>query len=120
MNRIVIVIVAGLILLYFLDAAFKLPTLQAELLTHSAIRFCIGFFIMGIGVFYAHTFKLKSAVYFTLAVVLADDVWDYFRQVDSFKPEVMLHSIYILLWGAVTGYVVMKHIRGQKEKDLSK
>jgi hypothetical protein len=46
-----------------------------------------------------------------LALVLADDVWDYFRHVDSFSPEMMLHSIYMLLWGALTGYVVMRYFK---------
>jgi hypothetical protein len=115
MNLISVVMVTGLLLLYFLDAAFKLSLLDAELLTHSAIRFVAGFFLIGIGVFHAHTFRLKTAAYIALALVLADDVLDYLRQVDSFKPEIMLHSMYFLLWGAVAGYTVMRYRRMRKD-----
>lgn len=114
MNLISLVIFVGLILLYFLDAAFKLPMLDTELLIHSAIRFFTGFFLMGIGVFYAHTLRFQSAVYIALALVLTDDILDYVRQVDSFKFEVMLHSIYVLLWGSLTGYVVIRKIASLK------
>ncbi|MEQ1638452.1 MAG: hypothetical protein ABL903_17405 [Methylococcales bacterium] len=110
MNLISLVIFLGLFLLYFLDAAFKLSLLDIELLIHSTIRFFMGFFLMGIGVFYAHTLRFQNAVYLAIALVLADDIWDYVRHVDSFKPEIMLHSIYLLLWGSITGYVVMRHL----------
>jgi hypothetical protein len=43
-----------------------------------------------------------------LALVLADDVMDYYRHIDSFHVEVMLHSLFMLLWGAVTGYAFSK------------
>jgi hypothetical protein len=107
----IIVIVAGLIMLYFVDAAFKLDIFNGELFVHSLIRFITGFVILGIGVFYAHVIHFKSSIYLVLALVLADDVWDYFRHVDSFSPEMMLHSIFMLLWGALTGYVVMRYFK---------
>jgi hypothetical protein len=113
MNLITIVIFTGLILLYFLDAAFKLSLLDTELLIHSVIRFVTGFFLMGIGVFHTHKLKLKSAAYIALVLVLADDVFDYVRQVDSFKPEVMLHSVFMLLWGALVGYLIMRQRRAK-------
>jgi hypothetical protein len=43
--------------------------------------------------------------------VLADDIWDYVRKIDSLTPEVMLHSIYMLLWGAVMGFVAITAIK---------
>ena len=79
------------------------------MLIHSALRFFTGFILIGIGVFYAHKIKLKSAVYLILALVLADDIMDYFRKVNSFNFEVMLHSMYMLLWGSLMGYAFMKH-----------
>jgi hypothetical protein len=108
MKLVGIVIIAGLILLYFIDAAFKLNPFNAEMLIHSGLRFLTGFLILGIGVFYAHQIRLKFAIGLILVLVLADDIWDYTRNVDSFKPEVLLHSIYMVLWGALTGYVLMK------------
>ena len=116
MKLIGIVTVVGLMLLYFMDAAFKLQLMNLEMLTHSALRFFTGFILIGIGVFYAHKIKLKNAVYLILALVLADDIMDYFRKVDSFNFEVMLHGIYMLLWGSLTGYVFMKQLKNKTDK----
>ena len=111
-----VVIIAGLALLYFVDAAFKLPIMNAEMLIHSAIRFFTGFILIGIGVFYAHKIRFKSAVYLVLLLVLADDIMDYFRNVHSFNFEVMLHGVYMLLWGSLTGYVFMKQLKDKADK----
>ena len=116
MKLVSLVMIAGLILLYFVDAAFKLQILNWEMLIHSAIRFFTGFILIGIGVFYAHKIRLKSAVYLVLALVLADDIMDYFRNVHNFNFEVMLHSIYMLLWGSLTGYVFMKYSKDKADR----
>jgi hypothetical protein len=108
MKLVSIVIIAGLILLYFIDSAFKLNPFNSEMLIHSGLRFLAGFLVLGIGVFYAHQIRLKFAIGLILALVLGDDIWDYTRDVNSFSFEVMLHSIYMLLWGSLTGYVLMK------------
>jgi FtsH-binding integral membrane protein len=109
MKLVGIVIIAGLILLYFMDVAFKLNPFNAEMLIHSGLMFLTGFLILGIGVFYAHKVRLKFAIGLILAVVLADAILDYTRNIDSFKPEVLLHGLYMLIWGSLTGYVLMKH-----------
>jgi len=98
--KIVIVFVLGLIMLYFVVEAFKL-SFSGELFIHSAIRFIAGFVILGIGVFYAHVIRLKVSIYILLTLVLIDDVWDYSRDVDSFVPEMMLYSLFMMLWGAI-------------------
>ena len=116
MKLIGIVTIAGLILLYFMDAAFKLQIMNPEMLIHSALRFFTGFILIGIGVFYAHKIKLKSAVYLILALVLADDIMDYFRKVNSFNFEIMLHGIYMLLWGSLMGYVFMRQLKDKADK----
>lgn len=108
MKLVGIVIIAGLILLYFIDSAFKLNPFNPEMLMHSGLRFITGFLILGIGVFYSRKIRLRFALCLVLALVLADDVWDYTRNVNSFSFEVMLHSIYVLLWGSLTGYALMK------------
>ena len=116
MKLVSLVMIAGLILLYFVDAAFKIQIMNWEMLIHSALRFFTGFVLIGIGVFYAHKIKLKYAVYVVLVLVLTDDIIDYFRNVKSFNFEVMLHSIYMLLWGALMGYVVMKQLKDKADK----
>ena len=111
-----LVMIAGLILLYFMDAAFKLQMMNGEMFIHSAIRFFTGFVLIGIGVFYAHKIKLKYAIYVVLVLVLTDDIIDYFRNVNSFSFEVMLHSAYMLLWGALMGYVFMRQWKDKADK----
>jgi len=118
MKLIGIVTLAGLILLYFVDAALKIHIMNGEMLIHSALRFFTGFILIGIGVFYAHKLSIKSAVYLILALVLADDIMDYFRKVNSFNFEVMLHGIYMLLWGSLMGYVFMRHAKHKADKPL--
>lgn len=108
MKIVSIVIFAGLILLYFIDMAFKLNPFNVEMVIHSGLRFLTGFLVLGIGVFYTGTIRLKFALALVLTLALADDIWDYTRDVNSFSFEVMLHSIYMLVWGALTGYVLMK------------
>jgi hypothetical protein len=101
-------VIIGTVLLYFVDSAFKLNVFEPELLVHSGLRFITGFLILGIGVFYAGKIRLKIALCLIFALALADDIWDYTRDVNSFSFEVMLHSIYMLLWGSLTGYLFMK------------
>ncbi|WP_340121579.1 hypothetical protein [Methylobacter svalbardensis] len=108
MKLVSIVIVVGFILLYFIDSAFKLNPFNVEMLIHSGLRFLTGFMVLGIGVFYAHQIKLRYAVGLVLLLALGDDIWDYTRDVNSFRFEVMLHSIYMLAWGALAGYALMK------------
>ncbi len=116
MKSISIVMIAGLILLYFMDAAFKIQIMNSEMLIHSALRFFTGFILIGIGVFYAHKIKLKSAVYLIFALVLGDDIMDYFRKVEDFRFEITIHGIYMLLWGSLTGYVFMRQLKDKVDK----
>jgi len=106
-----LILFLGLIILYFLDAAFRLEMLSLEMLGHIGLRFLIGFLILGIGVFYEHAIRFKSSVFIILALALGDDIFDYYRNVNSFTPEVILLGIYMLLWGALTGYVTVRQIR---------
>jgi hypothetical protein len=116
MKLISVVTIAGLILLYFVDAAFKIQIMNWEMLTHSAFRFFTGFILIGIGVFYAHKIRLKIAVYLVLLLVLADDIMDYYRKIDSFSLEVTLHGVYMLLWGSLMGYAYMKYSKDKADK----
>ncbi|MEQ1558396.1 MAG: hypothetical protein ABL933_05575 [Methyloglobulus sp.] len=101
-------IIVGLILLYFVNAALKVDLFNWEMLIHSGIRFFSGFIILGIGCFYAHKIKLTASLYFVLALILADDIMDYYRDTTRFSVEMMLHGIFMLAWGSVIGYFAMK------------
>lgn len=111
MNLVAIAITIGLILLYFVNAALKIDVFTWEMLIHSGIRFFTGFIILGISYFYAHKLKLKLSVFLVLALVLADDVLDYFRQVNNFSAEMMLHGVFMLAWGSLIGYLVMRQVK---------
>jgi hypothetical protein len=111
MKLIGFILFLGIIILYFLATAFKLDMMTAEMLGHIALRFFTGFVILGVGAYYQHIIRFKRSVFIILALLLGDDIFDYYRNVNSFTPEVILLSIYMLLWGALTGYVTMRHIR---------
>jgi len=108
MRLISAVVIVGIILLYFVDSAFKFNTFEPEMLIHSAIRFFAGFLVLGIGVFYAHKIKLRYALVLVFVLALGDHIWDYSRDINSFSFEFALHGLYMLSWGALTGYVLMK------------
>ena len=116
MKLISIVTIAGFILLYFVNAAFKIQIMNWEMLIHSAIRFFTGFILIGVSVFYAHKIRLKSAVYLILVLVLADDIMDYTRKVNNFNFEYTLHGVYMLLWGSLMGYATMKYWKNKAGK----
>jgi hypothetical protein len=116
MKLVSLVMIAGVVLLYFVDAALKIQVMNWEMLIHSAFRFFTGFVLIGIGVFYAHKLRLKNAVYLVLALILADDIIDYTRNINSFNFEDLLHGVYMLLWGSLMGYVVMKHFKDKADK----
>jgi di/tricarboxylate transporter len=115
MKAVGVVMVVGFILLYFVNAAFKVDIWQEEILIHSAIRFFAGFIAIGIWVFSKHRIRFMNVFYVVLALVLADDIWDYFRNINSFRPEAMLHSSYMLLWGALAGYVSARQLKNKRE-----
>jgi hypothetical protein len=118
MKLVSIAIFVGLILLYFVNEAVKIDFFNWETLIHSGIRFFTGFIILGISYFYEHKIKLKIALYLIFAIVLADDVLDYYRGVAQFSDKLMLHNIYMLLWGALVGYLSMRYVKGKIDNQL--
>ena len=118
MKLVNIAIIVGLILFYFVNAALKIDIFNWEMLIHSGIRFFTGFIILGIGYFYEHKIKLKISVYLVLALVLADDVLDYYRDVSRFSVELILYGVYMLAWGSLVGYLFIKHIKSTIDNRL--
>jgi hypothetical protein len=111
MKLVYIALSLGLIGLYFVNAALKIDIFNWENLIHSGIRFFSGFIILGIGYFYAHKMALKIALSSVFALILADDILDYVRQVDSFSAEFILHGLYMLFWGSVMGYLTIRALK---------
>lgn len=111
MKTILPVVIIGLIVLYFLDAAFQIDNLNLEMLVHNTVRFVSGFVILGIWVWYKHRLKLKVALYFLLALLISDDIMDYVRDINSLGLEMVIHDSVMVIWGAIIGFLYMRRLK---------
>jgi hypothetical protein len=118
MSLVNIAIVVGLILFYFVNAALKIDIFNWEMFIHSGIRFFTGFIVIGIGYFYEHKIQLKISLYLVLGLVLADDILDYYRGVTNFSFELILHGLYMLVWGSLVGYLAIRYIKSKANNQL--
>lgn len=100
----------GLIVLYFMGAAFHSNDFTLEMLIHNTVRFVSGFVFIGIWVWYKRRLKLKIALYTLLTLLVLDDIVDYFRNVDNLSLEMVIHDSFIVLWGAIIGFLSMRVI----------
>ncbi len=114
MKPVSIAVVVGMILLYFIDAALKIDLFNREMVIHSGIRFFTGFIILGIACFYEHKIKFSISLYLVLGLFLADDILDYVRNTASFSIEMIMYGLYMLIWGAIVGYLCMRFIKSRK------
>lgn len=105
------ILLIGLILLYFLDAAFHIDGFNLEMLTHNLVRFFAGFGILGIWAWHEHKIKLKIALFIILIFLISDDIFDYFRHIDNFTFEMVIHDVVVLLWGCLTGFVFVRRYK---------
>jgi hypothetical protein len=104
--------IVGIVLLYFLNIALlKAPILNLDWSIHAGIRFLIGFIVLGVSSFYAHAIKFKRAVYITVCIVTIDYLYDYYTQAYKLNFEIILHGIFIMIWGAILGYLIAKYIK---------
>ncbi|MGZ8199722.1 MAG: hypothetical protein ACXWUC_02970 [Methylosarcina sp.] len=108
MKLVGLILLLGLIPVYFLEAALKISMWSPEMLIHNSIRFFGGFLVLGIGMLYEHKIRLKTAIFLLVALIGADYIADYLRGVDTHKLEFVILGTYMLIWGALTGYVFMK------------
>ena len=106
-------VIIGLIVLYFMDAAFHIENWNMEMFVHNTVRFVSGFVVLGIWVWYKHRLKLKAALYFVLALLVSDEIMDYFRDIDNLRLELVIHDTFVVIWGSVIGFFYM---RGLKRK----
>jgi|APLak6261659701_1056019.scaffolds.fasta_scaffold04947_2 hypothetical protein len=104
--------IVGIVLLYFLNIALlKTPILNLDWSIHAGLRFLIGFFVLGVSSFYARVIKFKRAVYITACIVTIDYLYDYYIQAYKLNFEIILHGIFIMIWGAILGYLTAKYIK---------
>lgn len=112
MKMLVFSFITGLILLYFLNIALlKSPILNLEWSIHAGIRFLLGFIILGVVFFYGRAVQFKSAVYLTVGIVAVDYIYDYYVEAYRLNFEIILHGIFMIIWGAILGYLTAKYLK---------
>ena len=103
--------VVGAIFLYFINIAIlKTPIPNMEWSIHAGTRFLVGFFVLGISCFYLKALSFKNATTLTLVIVIVDYLYDYYVESYRLNIEIIMHGIYMLIWGALLGYLAAKHI----------
>lgn len=112
MKMLIFASIVGVVLLYFMNIALlKTPLLDLHWSIHAGIRFLIGFILLGVSFFYAHALKFKTAVYITACIVATDYIYDYYAHPYKFNLEIILHGIFMMIWGAILGYLTAKCIK---------
>lgn len=115
MKMLVFSIIVGAIFLYFLNiAVLKTPILDLHWSIHAGIRFLIGFILLGICFIYAHVVKFKSAVYITACIVAIDYIYDFYAHPNRFNLEIIFHGMFMMIWGAILGYLTAKYLKERK------
>lgn len=112
MKILVFSIIVGSVLLYFLNIALlKTPLLDLHWSIHAGLRFSAGFIILGVSYFYAKALTFKKALYITVCILIVDYIYDYNIAAYRLNFEIILHGIYMLIWGAILGYLTARHIK---------
>ena len=100
----------GLIALNFIDVALRVENLNLEMFTHNLVRFFVGFLFLGIWVWYKQKLKFKVSLYLVLVILVSDDIYDYIRDINNLSFEMLIHDLYILIWGALSGFFFVKYL----------
>ena len=103
--------IIGLIVLYFMGAAFHIDYWTMEMFIHNAIRFFAGFVFLGILVCYQHSVRLKVALYLILTVLTFDIIMDYMRDINNIRFEMLIHDGFVVIWGALIGFFFMRQLK---------
>ena len=112
MKMLVFCAIVGVYLLYFLNIGLlKTPMLDLDWSLHAGFRFLSGFILLGVICFYKHAVILKNALYIIAGIVTIDYIYDYYTQAYRFKFEIIFHGIFMIIWGAILGYLTAKYIK---------
>lgn len=110
MKMLTFTFVLGVVFLYFMNMAMlKTPIPNMEWSIHAGTRFLLGFVVLGVICFYAKALKLRSALLLTLFIVSLDYLYDYYTEAYRLNFQIILHGIYMLLWGALMGYLTARN-----------
>ncbi len=109
------IVIIGSIVLYVMGVAFHIDNLDKEMIIHNTVRFAAGFVILGIWVWYKRRLKLKAALYFVVALLIADEIMDYLRNINNLRFEMVIHDSFVVLWGAIIGFFFMRWLKKRKQ-----
>lgn len=108
------VLFAGLILQLFIDAAFKIDGITLTMVIHKAIYFFSGFFILGFTLYFKQTIDWKTVLYLIIAMLVLDELIDYLRGFDDTSSMMFIHNGYMITWGSLSGYLLLKQMHVKK------
>lgn len=111
MKKLLSTLFFGLILLFFIDNAFRIDGLKQEILIDNSVRFFLGFLISGIWCWSTLKWKFKTFIYVMLIFLASDVIFDYIEGISMLEIEMTLHDLYIFLWGAISGYFFVKYLQ---------
>ena len=114
MKKLLATLVFGLILLFFVDTAFKIDGLTQEMLIDNSVRFFLGFLVTGIWSWSKHKWKSKIFMYVFLVLLVSDVIFDYIQGISTLEIEMTLHDFFIFFWGALSGYFFVKYLHCKK------
>ena len=111
MKKLLSTFVIGLILLYFVDIAFKIDGFSQDMLINNSVRFFLGFLFSGIWYWSTHKWRSKAFMYVFLILLASDVVFNYVEDISTLEIEMTLHDLYIFFWGAISGYFFVKYLQ---------
>lgn len=112
MKMLSFIFILGAVFLYFINIAIlKTAIPNMEWSIHAGTRFLIGFFVMGVSYFFAKVLSFKQALKLTLIIVILDYIYDYYIESYRLNFEIIMHGIYMLVWGSLMGYLTGKYMR---------
>jgi hypothetical protein len=103
--------IGGLLLLALVDTALKIDSASREMLLHNLYHFFSGCLIFGLWVWLRRKRGIKFFVFLLLALLLLDEVMDIMRNVDQVTVAMLLHNLYLVFWGALTGLSLSRCVK---------
>lgn len=97
------VFIVGLILFYFVAHALKIELGSVEMLLHTLYHFFSGFIILAGWCFFKFKKRFKILFSLIVAILLVDELGDYYRGLEAMSSMMLVFNLYTLLWGALAG-----------------
>lgn len=107
----------GLILFYFVKQALKIELDSVEMLLHTLYHFFSGFIILAGWCFYKSKKRFIVFLVMIIAILLVDELGDYYRGVEDMSSITLVYNLYMLLWGSLAGITFINYWRHRWPRD---